>query len=108
MSQKLGLVQKFKAIVKKYWYIALPVHVATSGLYFGSFYGATKAGLNFVPMLEKTPIPEKYINSLKKDNIGNIAQALIMFKLIGPLRYGTTLLVTRSAIKQMRKRDWIK
>lgn len=107
MSAKLTTIQKFKSLVKKYWYIALPVHFGTSGIWFGSFFGATKVGLDFVPLLEKTSIPEKYIEPLKKGNMGNFAQALVLYKLVSPLRYATTLAVTRSTIKQLRKRNII-
>lgn len=107
-STKLNTFQKFKAIVKKYWYIALPVHAATSTVWFGTFFGATKAGLDFVPVLEKTALPEKYIEPLKRGNMGNVAQALVIYKIIAPVRYATTLAVTRSTIKYLRKRSLIK
>lgn len=108
MSSKFSTIQKFKTLVKKYWYIAIPVHLGTSAVWFGMLFGATKAGLDFVPALEKTSIPEKYIEKLKKGNLGNLAQAVVIYKLIAPFRYATTLGVTRSAIKQLRKRDLIK
>lgn len=108
MSTKLTTIQKFKTLVKKYWYIALPVHAGTSAVWFGTFFGATKAGLDFVPILEKTSLPEKYIEPLKKGNMGNYAQALVLCKLVAPLRYASTLAVTRSTIKVLRKRNLIK
>lgn len=105
---KISTFQKFKTLVQKYWYIAIPVHIGTSGLWFGSVFGATKAGLDFVPLLEKTSLPEKYIEPLKKGNVGNLAQAAVLFKIVAPLRYATTLAVTRSTIRQLRKRGMIK
>lgn len=108
MSTQLSTFQKFKTLVKKYWYIAIPVHVGTSGLWFGTVYGATKAGLDFVPLLEKTSIPEKYVEPLKKGSIGNLAQAAVLFKIVAPFRYATTLAVTRSTIRHLRKRNIIK
>lgn len=108
MSAKLTTIQKFKEVVKKYWYIAIPVHIGTSSLWFGTFYGATKAGLDFVPALEKTSLPEKYIAPLKKGNLGNVAQALVLYKIVAPLRYASTLAVTRSTIRYLRKRGLVK
>lgn len=105
---KLNAFQKFKTLVQKYWYIAIPVHVGTSGLWFGTLFGATKAGLDFVPLLEKTSLPEKYIEPLKRGNVGNIAQAAVLYKIVTPFRYATTLAVTRSTIRQLRKRSLIK
>lgn len=107
-SQGMNTIQKFKSVVKKYWYIAVPVHVGTSAVWFGTFFGATKAGLDFVPLLEKTSLPQKYIDPLKKGNMGNVAQALVIYKLVAPVRYATTLGLTRTAIKILRKRDIIK
>lgn len=101
-------IDKFKTVVKKYWYIAIPVHLGTSSVWFGSFFGATKAGLDFLPLLEKTSIPEKYMEPLKKGNMGNLAQALVLYKIAAPLRYASTLAVTSSAIKMLRKRNIIK
>ena len=108
MSSKLTTVQKFKEIVKKYWYVAIPVHMGTSAIWFGTFFGATKAGLDFVPALEKTSLPEKYIEPLKRGNLGNVAQALVLYKLVAPFRYATTLAVTRSTVRYLRKRSLIK
>lgn len=108
MSSKLTTIQKFKSLVKKYWYIAIPVHIGTSTIWFGTFFGATKAGLDFVPALEKTALPGKYIEPLKKGNLGNVAQALLLYKIVAPLRYASTLAVTRSTINYLRKRSMIK
>lgn len=108
MSAKPTTIQKFKKIVKKYWYIAIPVHMATSSLWFGTVYGATKLGLDFVPALEKTGLPEKYIEPLKKGHLGNVAQALVLYKIVTPFRYASTLALTRPTIKYLRDRNIIK
>lgn len=101
-------IQRFKTLVKKYWYIAVPVHLGTSTLWFGTFYGATKVGLDFVPLLEKTSLPEKYIEPLKRGNLGNVAQALVLYKIVTPFRYASTLAVTGSTIKYLRKSGLIR
>lgn len=36
--QKLGLFARFKKMGKDYWYVLIPVHVATSCVWLGSFY----------------------------------------------------------------------
>lgn len=104
----MDVFNKFKLLVKNYWYIALPTHAGTSAIWFGSIFFATKSGLDFVPLLEKTPIPDKYIARLKTGNVGNLAQAFIIYKLASPLRYGTTLAATMPIIKALRKRGIIK
>lgn len=40
--QKLGIVARFKKMYKEYWYVLLPVHIATSAVWYGSFFYASK------------------------------------------------------------------
>lgn len=40
--EKLGLFARFKKMAKDYWYVLIPVHVATSSLWLGGFYYASK------------------------------------------------------------------
>lgn len=108
MSKLSSTYDKFKTVIKKYWYIAIPVHMGTSVTWFGSFYGLTKAGLDVLPLLEKTSLPEHYIAPLKKGNVGYVAQAAVLYKIATPFRYASTLYVTRSVIRQLKKRDLIK
>jgi hypothetical protein len=35
---KMSLFKRFKVMFKKYWYISIPVHCITSGIWFGLFY----------------------------------------------------------------------
>ena len=39
---KLGIIQKFKVMYRDYWYVLIPVHVATSIVWFGSSYYAVR------------------------------------------------------------------
>lgn len=41
-EKNLSLVQKFKLIYKQYWYVLIPVHVATSIVWYGAFFFAAK------------------------------------------------------------------
>lgn len=108
MSKLISNAKKFKELVEKSWYIALPVHVVTSGVWFGGAYGATKMGLDCVPFLEKTGLAENYLKVLKTGNIGHVAQALVMYKIVTPLRYATTLGLTKSIITLLKRRGTIK
>lgn len=38
----LGLFARFKKMYKEYWYVLVPVHIATSAVWLGSFYYASK------------------------------------------------------------------
>lgn len=37
-EKKLGLFARFKLMSKQYWYVLLPVHLVTSGFWFGGLY----------------------------------------------------------------------
>lgn len=41
-EKKLSLIQRFKEMYKKYWYVLVPVHLATSACWFGGFYYLAK------------------------------------------------------------------
>ena len=98
----------FWTTLKKYWYIAVPIHVCTSACWGGLCYGAIEVGLDFVPVLEKSGLPQKYIDPLKRGNIGKFAQAAILYKIASPLRYASTLAATGYGLKYMRRRGLIK
>ena len=40
--ERLSVFQRFKQMYKDYWYVLVPVHLATSAVWFGSFYYASK------------------------------------------------------------------
>lgn len=40
--KKLTLLQRFKEMYKKYWYVLVPVHLVTSAFWFGGFYYLAK------------------------------------------------------------------
>lgn len=37
-KEKLTLYQRLKKMYKEYWYVLIPVHLATSSVWFGGFY----------------------------------------------------------------------
>lgn len=41
-NKKLGLFARFKKMAKDYWYVLIPVHVATSCVWLGAFYYTSK------------------------------------------------------------------
>ncbi len=46
---KMSLFKRFKVMFKKYWYISIPVHCITSGLWFGLLYLIAKRFSFFQP-----------------------------------------------------------
>merc|ERR1711874_757802 len=43
--EEVGIIKKFKKMMKDYWYVLIPVHVATSIVWFGGFYIMLKSVL---------------------------------------------------------------
>lgn len=41
-QKKTGLIQRFKEMYRDYWYVLVPVHMATSAMWFGGFYYAVR------------------------------------------------------------------
>jgi Protein of unknown function (DUF1279) len=41
-AKHLGLFARFKKMAKDYWYVLIPVHVATSCVWLGAFYYTSK------------------------------------------------------------------
>lgn len=106
--QKLNIFQRYKKMFKEYWYVMLPVHVATSIVWFGSFFYLATCGVDVVPLLEFAGLPESVISPLRKSGLGYIAAASAMYKLATPARYAVTLGGTSVAIRQLVKRGLIK
>merc|ERR1712061_200506 len=53
-KKKTGIVARFKQMFKDYWYILVPVHVATSIVWFGCFYFMCKSGVDVVAILGRS------------------------------------------------------
>lgn len=107
-EEKLSLVQKFKLMYKQYWYVLIPVHVATSVVWYGSFFIAAKSGVDIVPWLEYLGAGEKILSHLRNSNAGYYAIAYAMYKLATPARYTVTIGGTTLSINYLKKRGYIK
>lgn len=49
-TKKLTLLQRFKEMYKKYWYVLVPVHLVTSAFWFGGFYYLAKRYVQYCAM----------------------------------------------------------
>uniref|UniRef100_G3MLJ0 DUF1279 domain-containing protein n=1 Tax=Amblyomma maculatum TaxID=34609 RepID=G3MLJ0_AMBMU len=108
MEEKLNIFQRYKKMFKEYWYVMLPVHIATSIVWFGSFFYLATCGVDVVPLLEFLGLPESVISPLRKSGLNYIATASAMYKLATPARYTVTLGGTSIAIRVLVKRGLIK
>lgn len=99
---KEGLIQKFKLMYRDYWYVLIPVHVASSIIWFGSFYYVVRSGVDVLAMLQTLGVGEAIITPLRDSAAGYFAIALALYKLATPLRYAVTVGGTTIAIKKLK------
>lgn len=108
VEERLNIFQRYKKMFKEYWYVMLPVHIATSIVWFGSFFYLATCGVDVVPIMEYLGLPESVISPLRKSGLNYIATASAMYKLATPARYTVTLGGTSVAIRVLVKRGLIK
>lgn len=107
-EKKLTLYQRFKKTYKEHGKVLVAVHVATSLVWFGSFYTAASLGFDIVPLLESWNMSEKVISPFRSGGLGNVALAYLLYKLATPARYTVTIAGTNFAIKYLQKEGKMK
>lgn len=105
---KLSMFQRFKEMYKNYGYVLVPVHLVTSTVWFGSFYYASKSGVDVAGFLSSIGIGETITEKLRNSSAGHIAVAYALYKLATPARYTVTLGGTTYSIKWLSERGYIK
>ena len=76
---------------KDYWYVLLPVHVATSIVWLGGFYLMLKSGVDIIYYLEAIGTSERIVNYMKNSEAGYIALSYACYKIATPARYAVTV-----------------
>ncbi|CAK1550108.1 unnamed protein product [Leptosia nina] len=107
-QKKPGLIQRFKQMYRDYWYVLVPVHMATSAVWLGGFYYAVRSGVDAVSLLESIGVSEKLMEPLKQSGAGYFAFTFALYKAATPLRYAVTLGGTTYAINKLTAIGWIK
>ena len=72
---------------KDYWYVLVPVHVATSAVWFGGFYALCKSGIDVGAILQTFGASETYVEKLSNSEMGYFALAYACYKIATPVRY---------------------
>ncbi|KAM5222020.1 protein FAM210A [Ctenodactylus gundi] len=106
-DKSISLYQRFKKTFRQYGKVLIPVHLITSGVWFGTFYYASLKGVNVVPFLELIGLPDSVVNILKNSQSGNALTAYAMFKIATPARYTVTLGGTSFTVKYLRSRGYM-
>ncbi|BES88585.1 Protein of unknown function (DUF1279) [Nesidiocoris tenuis] len=108
---KPSLYQRFKQMYKDYWYVLIPVHVATSCVWFGCFYYTAQSGFDIAAALEFLNLGDEVMNRIRNNAnsfAGHITISYLLYKLFTPLRYTVTLGGTTYAIKYLTARGLLK
>lgn len=71
---------------KDYWYVLIPVHVATSIVWFGGFYVMCKSGVDVGAILQACGVSESYVEKLSNSDTGYYALAYACYKVATPAR----------------------
>ncbi|PZC81147.1 hypothetical protein B5X24_HaOG213248 [Helicoverpa armigera] len=87
---------------RDYWYVLIPVHVATSIVWFGSFYYIVRSGVDVLAVLQTLGVSETIIGPLRDSAAGYFAVALALYKLATPLRYAVTIGGTTLTIRKLK------
>ncbi|GAB1301840.1 Protein FAM210A [Apodemus speciosus] len=127
-DKSISLYQRFKKTFRQYGKVLIPVHLITSGIWFGTFYYATIKGVNVIPFLEVIGLPDSIVDILKNSQSGNALTAYAMFKqnidgltvarersapdpvvcaIATPARYTVTLGGTSFTVKYLRSHGYM-
>ena len=85
-EEKVSIYKKFKKMAKDYWYVLVPVHVATSLVWFGGFYAMCKSGVDVAALLQTFGVSDAYVEKLSNSEMGYAALAYACYKIATPVR----------------------
>lgn len=107
-EEKVSIFQKFKKMSKDYWYVLVPVHVATSIVWFGGFYAMCKSGVDVAALLQTFGVSEAYVEKLSNSEMGYAALAYACYKVATPARYTVTVGGTTMTVKYLNDLGYLK
>jgi len=92
---------KLKQMVKDYWYIIIPVEVATSIFWYSAFYLTLQSGFDIIALLESMGASEATLAKLPSAEAGYHALAFILYKVISPLRHAISLAISSVVVARL-------
>ncbi|KAE9421209.1 hypothetical protein Angca_004096, partial [Angiostrongylus cantonensis] len=100
-----SLFAKIKYYLKRYWYIAVPAHIASSVLWLGGLYAVAKCGVDVVALLRFIHAPALVIEKIENipPSAGVFVIALLLYKVATPFRYMTTLVFIQAVFWTLRR-----
>ncbi|VIO86653.1 Uncharacterized protein BM_BM6880 [Brugia malayi] len=104
-AKPTGLFAKLKYYLQRYWYIAIPIHIANCIVWFTVLYITVKSGLDVAALLEKCHVPNYVVGRVKSvpSNAGVAVVAFLLYKIATPFRYATTVLLIQLSFPILRR-----
>ncbi|KAK6110392.1 hypothetical protein QQG55_39650 [Brugia pahangi] len=104
-AKPTGLFAKLKYYLQRYWYIAIPIHIANCIIWFTVLYITVKSGLDVAALLEKCHVPNYVVGRIKSvpSNAGVAVVAFLLYKIATPFRYATTVLLIQLSFPILRR-----
>jgi len=107
-EENTNIFQRFKKMSKDYWYVLVPVHLATSIVWFGGFYVMCKSGVDVAALLQWVGVSETYVEKLSNSEMGYAALAYACYKIATPIRYTITVGGTTMTVKYLSDLGYLK
>lgn len=107
---QLSFLQRYKKLLKEYWYVLIPTHFFTSAVWFTSLYLLAKSGIkiDMDAIVNFIMLPESLAKPFKNGNLGSLALALALYKIVSPFRYMSTVYIAVPTIRILVRRGIIK
>ncbi|KAK2177442.1 hypothetical protein NP493_592g01005 [Ridgeia piscesae] len=102
-EEKKGIFARFKMAYKQYGKVLIGVHLATSTVWFSSFYYAAVTGIDVIPLLQSMGVGETVLKAFSNPAIGDVAVAYLLYKIATPARYAVTIGGTHWTVRQLRR-----
>jgi len=105
MAKKVGVMARFKQMLKDYWYIIIPVEIGTSVVWYGAIFLSLKSGMDIVHLLESVGVSESTLNKLPiaGGEAGYHALAFVCYKVISPIRHTISIGITAAVVSWLQK-----
>ncbi|CAD6198157.1 unnamed protein product [Caenorhabditis auriculariae] len=99
------LFAKVKYYFKRYWYIAVPAHAVSCSAWFAAMYAIVHSGVDVIWLLETLHIPDLVVEKVRNTPpaAGELVVAFILYKVVMPIRYATTLVLIQLSFWTLRR-----
>ena len=105
MAKKVGVMARFKQMLKDYWYIIIPVEIGTSIIWYGTIFISLKSGMDIVHLLESVGVSETALAKLPiaGGEAGYHALAFVCYKVISPISHTISIGITAAVVSWLQK-----